>query len=55
MVGTHYFQIWGQHRIRGIPGDSVVKNSPASAGDTEDTASVPGLERVPGEGNGNPL
>jgi len=40
---------------RGFPGDSVVKNLPASAGDTEDTGSIPGLERSPGEGNGNPL
>ena len=34
---------------RGFPGDSVVKNLPASAGDTEDTGSIPGLERSPGE------
>ena len=40
---------------RGFPGDSVVKNLPASAGDTEDTGSIPGLERSPGEGNGNPF
>ena len=32
----------------------VVKNLPANAGDTRDTASVPELERSPGEGNGNP-
>ena len=36
----------------GFPGDSVVKNLPANAGDT---GSVPGLGRSPGEGNGNPL
>ena len=30
----------------------VVKNPPAN---TEDTGSVPGLRRSPGEGNGNPL
>ena len=36
----------------GFPGGSVVKNSPASAGDT---GSIPGLRRSPGEGNGNPL
>ena len=29
-----------------------VKNPPANAGDV---GSVPGLERSPGEGNGNPL
>ena len=34
------------------PGGSVVKNPPASAGDT---GSIPGLGRSPGEGNDNPL
>ena len=33
----------------------VVKNSPASAGDIRDAGLIPGLERSPGEGNGNPL
>ena len=33
----------------------MVKNPPASAGDIRDTGSIPGLERFPGEGNGNPL
>ena len=36
----------------GFPGDSVVKNLPANAGDVN---SIPGSERSPGEGNGNPL
>ena len=36
----------------GFPGGSAVKNLPASA---EDVASIPGLGRSPGEGNGNPL
>ena len=35
-----------------FPGGSVVKNPPASAGDT---GLIPGLERSPGERNGNPL
>ena len=35
-----------------IPGGSVVKNPPASAGHA---GSIPGLERSPGAGNGNPL
>ena len=39
----------------GFPGGSVVKNLPASAGDTEDMGSIPGLGRSLGEGNGNPL
>ena len=37
---------------RGVPGGSVVKNPPASAGDT---GSILGLRKSPGEGNGNPL
>ena len=36
----------------GFPGGSVVKNSPANAGDV---GWIPGLGRSPGEGNGNPL
>ena len=35
-----------------FPGVSVVNNPPASTGDA---SSIPGLERSPGEGNGNPL
>ena len=34
----------------GFPGDSVVKNPPADAGDT---GSIPESGRFPGEGNGN--
>ena len=33
----------------------VVKNPPANAGDTKDMGLIPGLERSPGEGNGNPV
>ena len=36
----------------GFPGDSLVKNLPANAGDV---GLIPGLERSPGEENGNPL
>ena len=38
--------------VQGFPGGSVVKNLPANA---EDTGSIPGLGRSPGEGNGTPL
>ena len=38
--------------VLGFPGGSVVKNSPANAGDA---AWIPGLERSPGEESGNPL
>ena len=33
----------------------VVKNPPANAGDVRDTGSIPGSERSPGGGHGNPL
>ena len=33
----------------------MVKNQPASAGDSRDMGSIPGLGRSPREGNGNPL
>ena len=33
----------------------LVKNLPANAGDARDPGSIPGLERSPGEVNGNPL
>ena len=33
----------------------VVKNPPANAGNVRDAGSIPGLERYPGEGNGNAL
>ena len=36
----------------GFPGVTVVKNKPANAGDM---GLIPGLERSPGEENGNPL
>ena len=39
----------------GFPGSSVVKNTPANAGDTGDAGSILGLGRSPGGANGNPL
>ena len=33
----------------------VVKNPSANAGDKRDVGLIPGLERSPGGGNGNPL
>ena len=38
--------------VQGFPGGSVVKNPLAIAGDP---GSIPGLQRPPGEGHGNPL
>ena len=45
-------------RCKYAPGSldgSEGKESAHGAGDTGDTGSVPGSERSPGEGNGNPL
>ena len=39
----------------GFPGGTVVKNSPANAGDARDIGSIPGSGSYPGGGNGNPL
>ena len=33
----------------------MIKNLPANAGDAGDLGSIPGLERPPVKGNGNPL
>ena len=33
---------------QGFPGDTVVKNLPANAGDTRDSGLIPGLGRSPG-------
>ena len=41
--------------LRGFPGGSVVKNPPASGGDTRDSGSIPGLRRASGGGNGDSL
>ena len=38
--------------LQGFPGGSLVKNPPANA---RNAGTIPGLERSPGEGNGNPL
>ena len=38
-----------------FPGSLVVKNLPASAEYARDVGSISGLERSPGEGNGNML
>ena len=39
----------------GFPGGSVIKNSPANAGDIREVGFIPGLGRSPGGGNGNQL
>ena len=50
------FQISGYLTlIMGFPGNSMVKNLPANAGNARDMDSIPGLGRYPGEDSGNPL
>ena len=39
----------------GLPGVTVVKNSPANAEDARDAGLIPGSGRSPEVGNGNPL
>ena len=46
-----YFIIYNQGFLDG----SVVKKSTCNVADTGDLASIPGLGRSPGEGNGNPF
>ena len=50
----HFLDIWAQSLSTGgfFPGGSVIKNSPAKAGDM---GSIPKSRRSPGGGNGNPL
>ena len=39
----------------GFPGDTVIKDPPANAGEAGDEGLIPGSGRSPGGGNGNPL
>ena len=43
------------HIEGGLPGDSAVKNLPASAGEAEEAGSIPGSGRSSGGGSGYPL
>ena len=49
-------RVWGggsyKYVEKGFPGGTVVRNLPANA---EDLGSIPGSERSPGGGSGNPL
>ena len=51
-LAIRYFKIKVCTLLWGFPGGSVVKNLPTNAGDW---GSIPGSERSPGEGNGNPI
>lgn len=46
---------WNCVPLVGFPGGSVVKNTPASAGDAGNTSLIPGWGRYYGEGNSNLL
>ena len=48
-LGSVTGALWVSHVVL------VVKNLPANAGDIRDMGSIPGSERSPGLGNGNPL
>ena len=60
LVGGNYTRLrttdlenyYKDRRDGAFPGGSLVWNLPVNAGDT---GLIPGLERSPGEGNGNPL
>ena len=47
--------LWEPSYTVGFPGGAVVKNLPASAGDSRDLGSILGLGQPPAVGNGNPL
>ena len=52
-VHTAVFKMYNEQV--GSSGDSVVKNPPAKAENTEDMSSILGSRRPPGEGNDNPI
>ena len=59
-IFVHYFVFSESQSMKlygslGFPGSTVVKNLPASSGDTGEADSIPGSRRSPEEGNGNPL
>ena len=55
LTHTHLHGIWRTFiQYEGFPGISVLKTPPANGEDTGDVSSIPGSERSPGEGNGNP-
>ena len=51
---TNYKKMQSSEICRDL-GGAVVKNMTSNVGDARDLGSIPGLGRLPGEGNGNPL
>ena len=52
LSSNFYNQTDNSFVYQGFPDGSMIKNSPANAGDLD---LIPGSGRSPGEGNGNPL
>ena len=52
LSSNFYNQTDNSFVYQGFPDGSLIKNSPANAGDLD---LIPGSGRSPGEGNGNPL
>ena len=51
LLGTYA----GAAAVKNFPGGASGKEAASNAGDVRDACSIPGLERSPGEGNGNLL
>ena len=54
-MDTAILYVYACMHVRDFPGDAVVRNPPANAGDAGDMDLIPGPGRSSGEGNGNPL
>ena len=54
-VGTSCWYLASVPLHVGFPGGASGEEPPASEGDVSDTGSIPGSERSPGGGQGNPL
>ena len=55
MLGITVDVLCWLHSHLGFPGDTVIKNPPANAGEAGDKGLIPGSGRSPGGGNNNPL
>ena len=54
-MDTAILYVYACMHVRDFPGDAVVRNPPANAGDAGDMDLLPGSESAPGLENGNPL
>ena len=53
-MALFHSMLWLSNILLGFPCGTVVKNPPASSGDTRDVGLIPELGKFPGVGNGNP-